>query len=149
MAVYERKLRNFLLQPLLQIRLGLYAIALALAFCLTLGWMFYSNFHRFYELVLELTDLRDDVEALLQTQMRGAMLWFGLALLIYFLGTVILSVFFTHKLVGPTYAFRRQIRELQSGNYGARVVLRKGDAFHEVAEELNQLAVTLEQNRRG
>jgi len=67
---------------------------------------------------------------------------------IYFFITVAVSIFFTHRLVGPTYAFRRHIRELKNGNYGSRVVLRKGDAFQEVAEDLNDLAVTLEQVRR-
>ncbi len=148
MAAHKRKLSNFLLQPLLQIRLGLYAIILSLGFCVSVVGIFYFNFYRFYDLVLELTDLRDEVTEILQSYVQGLTLWLGVILGVYFILTVTVSIFFTHKLVGPTYAFRRHIRELMRGNYTSRVVLRKHDAFQEVADDLNELAATLEQTRR-
>jgi hypothetical protein len=40
-------------------------------------------------------------------------------------------------------AFKRHIRALREGNYDSRVVLRKGDAFDDVADELNLLAQAL------
>lgn len=148
MAAHKRKLSNFLLQPLLQIRLGLYSIILSLGFCISIVGIFYFNFYRFYDLVLELTDLRDEVNEILQSYLEGLSLWLAVVLGFYFVVTVAVSIFYTHKLVGPTYAFRRHIRELTRGNYNSRVVLRKRDAFQEVADELNELAVTLEQARR-
>jgi signal transduction histidine kinase len=148
MSSHKRKLSNFMLQPLLQIRLGLYNIFLSLAFCLALVAIFYVNFNKFYDLVLELTDLREEVTDILRSYMQGLVGWVAIGTTIYFLITVAVSIFFTHRLVGPTYAFRRHIRELKNGNYGSRVVLRKGDAFQEVAEDLNDLAVTLDQVRR-
>ena len=148
MSSHKRKLSNFMLQPLLQIRLGLYSILLSLAFCLALVAIFYINFYKFYDLVLELTDLREEVTDILQSYVRGLIGWVAVGTTVYFFITVAVSIFFTHRLVGPTYAFRRHIRELKNGNYGSRVVLRKGDAFQEVAEDLNDLAVTLEQVRR-
>jgi signal transduction histidine kinase len=148
MSSHKRKLSNFMLQPLLQIRLGLYSILLSLAFCLALMAIFYVNFNKFYDLVLELTDLREEVTDILKSYVRGLIGWVAIGTTVYFFITVAVSIFFTHRLVGPTYAFRRHIRELKNGNYGSRVVLRKGDAFQEVAEDLNDLAVTLEQVRR-
>jgi signal transduction histidine kinase len=148
MSSHKRKLSNFMLQPLLQIRLGFYNILLSLAFCLALVAIFYVNFNKFYDLVLELTDLREEVTDILRSYVQGLVGWVAIGTTIYFFITVAVSVFFTHRLVGPTYAFRRHIRELKNGNYGSRVVLRKGDAFQEVAEDLNDLAVTLEQVRR-
>ncbi len=148
MSTHKRKLSNFLLQPLLQIRLGLYAIILSLIFSGTLAVIIYTNFFRFYDLILELTDLREDVEVLLRSYVQGMTVWIALAMVIYFFITVGVSIFFTHRLVGPTYAFRRHVRELIRGNYSSRVILRKDDAFQEVAEDLNELANTLEQLRR-
>ncbi len=148
MTAHKRKLSNFLLQPLLQIRLGLYAIVLSLLFSASIAAIIYTHFFRFYDLVLELTDLRDDVEVILKSYVQGMALWVLVAMVVYFLITVGVSIFFTHRLVGPTYAFRRHIRELTRGNYSSRVVLRKDDAFLEVAEDLNELAQTLEQLKR-
>ncbi|SMF06697.1 hypothetical protein [Pseudobacteriovorax antillogorgiicola] len=148
---YKRKFSNYLLQPLLQVKLGLYAIVLALIFCLVMVWLFYANFYRFYDLVLELTDLREEVTSILDAYINEMVVWTLVATGIYFFVTVAMSIFYTHRLIGPTYAFRRHIQELSKGNYKSRVLLRKADAFAEVAEDLNQLATQLETNsqRRG
>ncbi|MBC7533919.1 MAG: hypothetical protein H7318_20320 [Oligoflexus sp.] len=147
MSAQKRKLTNFLLQPLLQVRLGLYAILLSLGFGCGVFVIIYINFYKFYDLVLELTDLREEVTEILNSYIHGVVVWMLLALLVYFLITVAISIFFTHRLVGPTYAFRRHIKDLSRGNYKSRVNLRKGDAFQEVADDLNDLAVKLEQQR--
>ncbi len=145
MSASKRKLSNFLLQPLLQVRLGLYAIVLSVIFGLGVFTIIYINFYKFYDLVLELTDLREEVTDILNSYINGVVIWLLLALFVYFLITVAISIFFTHKLIGPTYAFRRHIKELTRGNYKSRVNLRKGDAFTEVADDLNELAAKLEQ----
>ena len=45
---------------------------------------------------------------------------------------------------GPTIAFKRHINALKSGDYSARILLRRHDAFNDVAHELNDLAEILE-----
>jgi len=147
MSEQKRKLTNFLLQPLLQVRLGLYAILLSLAFGISVFAIIYVNLYKFYDLVLELTDLREEVSEILNADIRGIFLWMLLALVVYFFITVAISIFFTHRLVGPTYAFRRHIKDLSRGNYKSRVILRKGDAFQEVADDLNELALKLEKRQ--
>lgn len=147
MSASKRKFSNFLLQPLLQVRLGFYAIVLSVFFGLGVFTIIYVNFYKFYDLVLELTDLREEVTEILNTYIHGVVLWLLLALFVYFVITVAVSIFFTHRLIGPTYAFRRHIRELTRGNYKSRVNLRKGDAFTEVADDLNELAAKLESLR--
>lgn len=140
----KRKLSNYFLQPLLQIKLGFYAIILAFGFCTLIVGVFYINFYRLYDMILELTDLRAEVTAILHSYIENLVTWIGLATLVYLACTVLMSVFLTHRLVGPTFAFRRHIQQLIKGNYQSRVCLRKRDAFAEVAEDLNQLAETLE-----
>ena len=53
------------------------------------------------------------------------------------------SIYFTHKMVGPTVAFRRHIAALKEGRYDAKIKLRRGDAFNEVASALNELSDVL------
>ena len=148
---YKRKLSNYLLQPLLQVKLGLYSIVRSLIFSGVIISILHMNFNRFYELVLELTDLREEVTMILDAYIMQMLVWTFLVVLIYFAVSVLMSIFFTHRLVGPSYAFRRHIQELSKGNYQSRILLRKHDAFSEVAEDLNKLAETLETNaqRRG
>jgi signal transduction histidine kinase len=53
----------------------------------------------------------------------------------------------SHRIWGPVIPLRRQINDLKNGNYQARIQLRPGDEFVELAEDLNALAHSLEKSR--
>jgi hypothetical protein len=143
----KRLVRNYLLQPLLQVKLGLYAILISILFTLTVGAILYVNFSGLANAIFLLTDAEAEVREILLEYWRGTRLAILGSFFIYFTATVVVSVLYTHKLVGPTVAFRRHIRLLREGGYHARTFLRKGDAFREVAEELNQLSEVLEKSQ--
>lgn len=143
----RRSARNYLLQPTLQIRLGIISVVVALFFCILLFSLTYFSLSSFYSMVLDLTDLREEVTQILD-QYVNSMAWWIMALIFLYLAiNVVLSIYYTHRLVGPTVAFRRHVKELISGNYSSRIHLRKNDAFEEVAEVLNELAVHLEEKK--
>ena len=143
----KRRMRNFLLQPLLQVKLGLYAILMSIGFAAALGGIIYHNFAGLVTSIVLLTDAEDEVRELFMDYWHGTQLWIYLVFAVYIIGMVILSVLYMHKLVGPTYAFRRHIRSLAEGRYNARTYLRKGDAFLEVADELNRLSEVMEKTK--
>ena len=142
----KRRLRNILLQPLVQVKLGMYSICLAFLFSIVIMTLLYMNFYRFYDMVLELTDLREEVSMLLQGYIMDATGWLLTTVIVYLIMNIAISVYYTHRLVGPTYAFRRHIDLLRNGDFDSRVQLRKGDAFEEVANDLNDLASQLDTN---
>ena len=143
----KRRVRNFVLQPLLQVKIGLYSIVLSLLFAAALAWIVYYNFAGLVNSVVLLTDAEDEVRDLFMDYWRGTQLWVYLSFFIYLAATVTLSILYTHRLVGPTIAFRRHIRLLREGRYNARTYLRRGDAFAEVAEELNRLSEVMERTQ--
>lgn len=143
----KRRVRNFLLQPLLQVKLGLYAILLSALFVLTIVFLMYNNFADFLDSVIKLTDVETEVRELSSEHWRGTRLWIFVCSGVYLLATIAISVLYTHRLVGPTIAFRRHVRNLREGKYQSRTYLRKGDAFMEVAEELNRLSEQLEKGQ--
>ena len=143
----KRRMRNFMLQPLLQVKIGLYSIVLSLLFSIALALIVYYNFAGLVNSIVLLTDAEDEVRELFMDYWRGTQLWVYLSFLIYLGATVALSVLYTHRLVGPTIAFRRHIRSLAEGRYNARTYLRKGDAFAEVADELNRLSEIMERTK--
>jgi hypothetical protein len=142
----QRRFRNYLLQPLLQIKLGLYCIILAILFAGALAVILYTNFAELVNSVVLMTDLEDEVQDLFLTYWQATRMWVYLVFCLYLVGTVCLSILYTHRLVGPTIAFRRHVRSLIDGRVNARTYLRKGDAFLEVAEELNKLSEKLEKS---
>lgn len=139
----RRSFKNYALQPLLQVRLGLYFVLLSIAFSLFLGGVLYMNLAKFVEIVLELTGVEDEVRDLLIQYIDPARMQILGVLIVYVIVTMIMSIKLTHKLVGPTVAFRRHIRMISEGNWEHRTVLRDGDAFAEVADDLNRLSEEL------
>lgn len=67
--------------------------------------------------------------------------WPALLLVIPLLGT--LSIFITHKIVGPIYRLKKALKEITEGNLDTRVTLRKGDDLQDLAEHVNLLSEEL------
>lgn len=145
----KRKIRNFVLQPLLQVRLGLQVILLSLLFGVAVTATVYYSVQDFYGLVLDLTDLRDELTPELSRYAVLAVWRVALVAVVYVLAVLVVSVVSTHRLVGPTYAFRRHIQGLLEGRSGVRTTLREADAFQEVADDLNRLSAHLEAQRKN
>lgn len=142
----KRKLRNWLLQPVLQIRLGMYSIMLAGIFSVAVFVILYHNLVDFAEIVVTLTDSESEIRELFNSYMANTKWWLVIIIVSYFLINLMISIVFTHRLVGPTVAFRSHLERLSRGDFTQRVILRKGDAFTEVADELNRLTEILVEN---
>ena len=48
-----------------------------------------------------------------------------------------ISIRMSHKHAGPAYAFGRELGKLAHGDLNVKITLRPGDAFEDVAEEIN------------
>ncbi|MGE0633793.1 MAG: HAMP domain-containing protein [Pseudobdellovibrionaceae bacterium] len=68
----------------------------------------------------------------------------AIGILVFGFATFIFWFIASHRIFGPVVAIRRQLENLNSGRYEARIKLRKTDEFHEIAEDLNRLAETLQ-----
>lgn len=145
----SRSIRNYALQPLLQVRLGMYSVLLSLVFAAVISAILYLNLAKFSDIILQLTGVEDEVKDLLNQYIAPAKLQVAIAVLVYVAVNLIVTILYTHKLIGPTIAFRRHIRMIAEGKLQYRTVLRKGDAFSEIAEDLNKLSSLLEQRAKS
>jgi methyl-accepting chemotaxis protein len=136
----QRLFKNFFLQPKLQFRFGLYSTVIYGILYGVLGTYFYYKLQEFTDVIVTLTEADQEVYDMLNnyllTVARGGII----AAAIFLVLSLALSVYFTHKMVGPTVAFRRHISSMRNGEFHSRIALRQGDAFWEVAEDLNRLA---------
>jgi methyl-accepting chemotaxis protein len=144
-----RSVKNYALQPLLQVKLGLYSILLSLAFALAVAGILYFNLAKFSAIILQLTGVEEEVQDLLNQYIAPAIIQVVVTAIVYVVVNIVVTILFTHKLIGPTIAFRRHIRMIAEGKLQYRTVLRKGDAFSEVAEDLNNLSALLEKRSKG
>jgi methyl-accepting chemotaxis protein len=136
----QRKLINLMLQPLIQLRIGMVNVVLSFLFVLALGAYIYQKLIQFADVVTTLTEADSEVTSLLGNYLASVG-WTALGLAaVFFTISLAASIYMTHKLVGPTVAFRRHIRGLMDGNFTVKTKLRTGDAFLEVADDLNRLS---------
>jgi signal transduction histidine kinase len=130
------------------VRLPLYLLLITIAFLTFFAWHAYSAYAELYTMVMTNVPESFQEQILRQTQdfsVVGAAILGGLALTI--LG---FSIAYTHTLLGPIVALRRQVQSLKDGNYRARNNLRKTDVAHQgLANDLNELAAILQHAQKG
>lgn len=61
-------------------------------------------------------------------------------------GTVIYSLFFTHRIAGPIYRLNKELKNMIDGNFPQKITLRDRDFFKETATLLEELS---NRQRRG
>lgn len=89
------------------------------------------------------------LEALLRAQ-TSDFLWVAAAIAVAY-GIIVsfMTLVWCHRLVGPVVAFRRMLAALLAGDASARVRLRRGSAFGELADDLNALAERMAEKDAG
>jgi HAMP domain-containing protein len=143
----RRKARNFLLKPGIQLRLPLYVLLLSFTFLL-LGVLFGNlYFEQIYITLLQTTTQSEYVQQVLARQTQDFKELILLLLAGYVLLVIVVTVIYTHRLIGPAIPLLRHVKALQAGVYTHRVSLRRHDAFTELADELNELADSLQKSK--
>ena len=144
----SRSIKNYALQPYLQVKLGLYSVILSLIFAATITGILYFNIGKLSEIILELTGVPDEVRDLLHQYINPAKYQILATIVVYVVSNIAVTILFTHRLIGPTIAFRRHVKMISEGKYQHRTILRKGDSFVELADDLNRLSSQFEKNSK-
>ena len=137
LASPRRKLRNFLLDPGLQLRLGGYLASVAVGLSVALGWQVWRAYSEASALVV-LGDPRSDevVAAMLRAHDRTRMLWTAVVLAGVVVCLLGLAVVVTHRIAGPALVLARACREVAAGTLARPRPLRKTDLLVGLADEL-------------
>lgn len=136
-----RKIRNFLINPIIQFRLSGYVVALVGVFCLILLGYTYFSINEFYHTLIDLTDIAEDVQAVAFDELLSLAIGLGIIAIAFFVFLAIVIVIETHKTVGAAYAINSHIRnKMLNGDFEQHLYLRKNDFLKEIAENLNSLS---------
>jgi hypothetical protein len=144
----KRKARNILIRPGFQLRLPLYILLLSVVFVslsLQLANMYLDQ--AYAARLGNSADLQYLPHALI-SQMTSLSTLSLLLLFVYAVLVVVISSIYTHRLLGPMVPISRHLKALNEGFYAHRLQLREHDALHELADQLNELAETLEQRKQ-
>jgi hypothetical protein len=134
---HHRRMRNFLVDTSLQLRLASYLLAVGVVLSAGLGWMLWQAYQETSRVIaLGASDSADSLAGALATEDRGRMLLVAGALagvLVCLLGA---AVVITHRIAGPAFAIARTCRQVAAGQLTRPYPLRSGDLLVELGEDV-------------
>ena len=137
-----------LILPKEQLKLPLFLSITTIGFASLFALQSYLAFGRLYAMTLSVAPI--SFEELIREQLGDFAIVTCVIAVAYMAVMLTVSIAFLHRMMGPTIALRRQIRELRRGNYGSRVAMRSTEVtFSELGNEINDLAETLEKRERA
>jgi methyl-accepting chemotaxis protein len=83
-----------------------------------------------------------------QGDLDGAIIAMLMVVMVFVLFTVWYGIRFSHRVVGPIYAFNRHLNWVRDGNYTRDLRLRDKDEFQNLAQVFNTMQATLRQRTR-
>jgi len=140
----RRKARNFLVKPVVQLQLPLFVLLLSVLFVLLTLMLGNLYFEQTFVTMMATTSQTEYLQTIISEQTREFRSMALLMLVVYAVLIVVVTVVYTHRLIGPVLPIMRQVKALQEGRYAQRVTLRRDDTLKDLAGELNELAAVLE-----
>ena len=122
----RRKARNFLLRPMLQIKLPLYILILSFIFGALAMLLGYFYFEQLYLMMLENTTQGSYLQNAISEQLNNFMESSVMLLIGYVFLVASITIIYTHRMIGPTVTLNRHIRALKEA-LSTRIALRKND----------------------
>jgi hypothetical protein len=140
----NRRLRNYLLDTGLQLKLASYLIGVAVLLSLFLGWMLYSAW-RETSRVIALADpeTAESLAQALATEDRGRLVIVSAALAVILLCLLAAAVVITHRIAGPAFAIGRTCRRVADGDLTPPRPLRDGDLLVDLAGDVSNMVDAL------
>ena len=151
MARKDRKLKNTVIEPFKQFKIGVYIVITTFIFIVCAGYLFLSAFWQQYQHVMSIFEV---VDPNLQWEMITNDVFFyniikvSALFLLFMLLTMAMVFKLTHRYYGPLVSIEKFVDQVADGDYSSRVSLRKRDELQRLATRLNSMAEKLEQRHR-
>lgn len=97
-----------------------------------------------YRFLVKYAALDSEILGILSGELASLIWVMAGAAITFMMGILVVGMGFSHRVAGPIFALRRTIRELSEGK-DARLKLRQGDQFTDLADEFNSLVSQLKQ----
>lgn len=76
--------------------------------------------------------------------MQSSILALTVTALILTVVTTLAAMILSHRFFGPLVPIKRFINSVKDGDYSVRLSLRNADELHDLAQDLNEMAIALE-----
>jgi len=141
--VADYKRTTYLINSKFQIKFSLFFCGLILISSLIYPFTIYDLLTSF----IEFTAKNSNTTSSQLTDKRATLLMIlGIWQLGFLLIVFIICIFFSHKIAGPMFKLQKFLHDKRNGTGHDKLYFRKGDYFHEVADDINATFDLLDRN---
>ena len=144
----KRRLRNILIMPKAQVGLVVNIIILTVCFSLAASFVVYFQMDHLFDKLFQLSYLDEETTGALRHTWNISVQWLSMFIILYLVAVTSILIIHTHRMVGPSEAFKRHLSALLGGDYSVRVKLREGDSYQNIAELLNRVTEKLDTEKK-
>lgn len=144
MADYKRT--TYLINPKFQIKFSLFFVGLILISSLIYPFTIYDLLTSFIEYTAKHSTV---ASGQLADKRSSLLVILGLWELGFLLMVFIICIFFSHKIAGPMFKLQKFLNEKKNGTGHDKLYFRKGDYFHEVADDINAVFDQMDKNHHS
>lgn len=140
----HRRVRNYLVDTTLQLRLASYLLGVAVVLCVGLGWLLFQAYQETSRVIaLGDPDAGESIALALASEDRGRIVLVAVALAGVLLCLLGAAVVITHRIAGPAFAIGRTVREVAEGRLSRPRPLRARDLLVELAHDVAAMVEAL------
>jgi hypothetical protein len=136
----KRKVRNYLLDTRLQLRLASYLLAFAVALSAGLGWRLWNAFRETSDVV---SLGAPEVAGALASEDRWRILQVAVIVAVVLVCLLGASLVVTHRIAGPAFVIRRTCAQIGEGNLSRPRPLRGHDLLVDLADSVATMVDSL------
>jgi hypothetical protein len=140
----KRRVRNYLLDTGLQLKLASYLVAVATALSVGLGWLLWSAYRETSRVIaLGDPEAGDSIARALAAEDRGRIVLVAVALALVLVCLLAAAVVITHRIAGPAFVLKRTCRQIADGSLARPRPLRDHDLLVDLAEAVGAMVDAL------
>ena len=140
--MHKRKISNYFVDPKFQGKfMAFLLLSTMIPISISLG-IIAIFIKQNYSILVQFGDLDQTMVALLNHELKVLIASVGISFGACILLIGVVGLLFSHRIAGPIYALRRDIRRLMQEGHGT-ITVRPGDEWQDFVRELNQLISAL------
>ncbi len=137
---YKRSIKNYVLNPRMQLRIGIYFVAFGFGMAAFMTLVFYMQIQQIEALIYSIqgmpTEIQYEIGLMLSSLVKVMILFF----FVFIISSVIYGLIVSHRIAGPMHAILAYIEDLKKGNYESSRKLRDYDELGPIMTSLHELA---------
>ncbi len=133
----QRSITNIFIDTTFQFKIILLVTGFIVMQAVLTIWFFIITYNLFLQDFLSIVSQNSELIHSLKTlkvEILTGIVVIGVGFIV---SAIIISIHFSHKMAGPSYAIKRAIHNLMDGVEHHSINLRKGDEFHDLAQRIN------------